>query len=142
MPRRIAEHEYCAFDPSGRAIAEKRREDSARPLGAPAARMAQRRVLHKAARDVARVPAAHAVARSLPDHHSTYAACPGGASVLSVGCFLISFSHAPSARVSIYLLRYLRLTCMWYVCFLCVVVRNSPMCDVNERDDRCVNCLM
>ena len=71
MPRQIAEHEYCAFDPSGRAIAEKRREDSARPLGALAARMAQRRVLHKAARDVALVPAAHVVARSLPDHHST-----------------------------------------------------------------------
>ena len=71
MPRQIAEHEYCAFDPSGRAIAEKRREDSARPLGALAARMAQRRVLHKAARDVALAPAAHVVTRSLPDQHST-----------------------------------------------------------------------
>ena len=130
MPRRIAEHdEYCAFDPSGRAIAEKRREDSARPLGAPAARMAQRRVLHKAARDVALVPAAHAVARPLPDHHSTYAACPGGASVLC-GLWhvqvLFSRSHTCQVRGSLYISSTVFASCV--VCVLsAAVVRNSPM---------------
>ena len=57
MPAQIAG--LTAFGPPGRAIAEKRREDAARPLGALAARMAQCRVLHNAARGVALVPAAH-----------------------------------------------------------------------------------
>ena len=50
MPAQIAE--LTAFGPPGRAIAEKRREDAARPLGARAARVARRRVLHEATRGV------------------------------------------------------------------------------------------
>ena len=42
-----------AFCPPGRAVAKECREDAARPLGRRAARVARRRVLHKAARGVA-----------------------------------------------------------------------------------------